>query len=391
MAFKKYGLPIFVLYMLTSSVLMAFFCYFYYQNATETLKHHTQKELNFTMREILTSAKFGVQNLDFDKFDDIKINFIDNKSGKFLKKDFDFNDDEFLKFRKNHAKKGGFLDPGHRFLKFNGEIYLIEILKTMPKHSDQSYTIILKSDDFSENKAEIISEILAFFASSILFFLIISYFIIRLSFRPLIEKINSQNAFIADATHEINTPLSVILMSIEMFKISPEKYLANIKTAAKTLSGVYENLVNLNLKTTPNNLSEVDLKALFNERLEYFSVMLAEKNLSLKADLSEVCLKTDEFKIKNIFDNILSNAIKYCFENSEISVVLNQKGFEISNYGEEISKENKSKIFTKFTRFNTQKGGFGIGLSLVKKYCDELNFKISCQSQNSKTSFFVKF
>lgn len=271
----------------------------------------------------------------------------------------------------------------------DGEIFLSENLHF--NKMKNNYIVLLRSDEYSKEKLEIISKIVTIFLCSILFFLIVSYFIIKLSFRPLIEKINSLNSFIKDTTHEINTPLSVILMSIEMFENYPEKYLSNIKIAAKTLSNLYENLVNLNLKTTQNTLENINVKEILNERIKYFSIMLGEKNLSLNTDLSEVWLKTDEFKFKNIFDNISSNAIKYCAEKTEISVILCENYFEISNFGNEISKEQKSKIFEKFTRFNAEKGGFGIGLSLVKKYCDELGFKISCESKNQKTSFRVKF
>ena len=70
---------------------------------------------------------------------------------------------------------------------------------------------------------------------------------------------------------------------------------------------------------------------------------------------------------------------------------LTKKYFEIQNIGETISKENQAKIYEKFTRFNKEKGGFGIGLSLVKKYCDELKFKATCQSENKITKFKIEF
>lgn len=388
MSFKKYGLPIFALYMLTSIILLSFFCYFYYKTLNEKLKIHISKELTSIMGQIAVLAKSDeISTLSFKKIDDAKILIFDITNRNFIKKDFDF-DLNSLKFKKHkHAKY--FMPNNEQFFINDGEIFLYENLHF--NKMKNNYIVLLRSNEYSEEKLEIISKIVTIFLCSILFFLIVSYFIIKLSFRPLIEKINSLNSFIKDTTHEINTPLSVILMSIEMFENYPEKYLSNIKIAAKTLSNLYENLVNLNLKTTQNTLENINIKEILNERIKYFSIMLGEKNLRLNTDLSEVWLKTDEVKFKNIFDNILSNAIKYCAEKTEISVILCENYFEISNFGNEISKEQKSKIFEKFTRFNAEKGGFGIGLSLVKKYCDELGFKISCESKNQKTSFRVKF
>ena len=253
------------------------------------------------------------------------------------------------------------------------------------------YEIYIEDEEYGEEIREVIVEIAIFAAVCVVAFLLISYFIIRLSFRPLYKQINSLNSFITDATHEINTPLSVILMSVEMFEANPKKYLANIKTASKTLSNLYDDLVNLNLKNEPNELKSVDIKALIEERISYFNIMLNDKNLQIKANLEELNLQTDENKFKKIFDNILSNAIKYCDENSEIRVNLTKKYFEIQNTGETISKENQAKIYEKFARFNKEKGGFGIGLSLVKKYCDELKFKATCQSENKTTKFRIEF
>lgn len=119
---------------------------------------------------------------------------------------------------------------------------------------------------------------------------------------------------------------------------------------------------------------------------------MAEQNsLKIEQNLKEVLLKTDENKFKMIFDNILNNAIKYASKDSIISVNLDNNSFSITNFGEEISKENLEKIYDKFTRFNQNRGGFGIGLSLVKKFADELNFIVRCESSNKITTFSVKF
>ncbi|SUW88588.1 sensor histidine kinase [Campylobacter hyointestinalis] len=219
---------------------------------------------------------------------------------------------------------------------------------------------------------------------------IIAYFIVRLSYLPLLNQIKTLNNFITDTTHEINTPLSVILMSTEMFDKNPTKYLENIKIAAKTLSHLYSDL-SLNLKNEPNHIETLNLKDILEKRIQIFELSAANKGITIISKFEDVKINTDSSKFKKIFDNLLSNAIKYAFKNSDVVVSLDSSTLSVVNHGNVIEKENLSKIYDKFSRFDTQNGGFGIGLSLVKRYCDDLGFEVYCQSANEKTEFSVKF
>lgn len=374
MPFKKYALPIFLLYIITS-VFFLFICsYLYYNNEKQHIQNDIQKDIIHAMREIDFAIKRDkINEINYDEIDDdldIKINIIENKFMPKSQKDISNKKRKIDKFKIN-----------------NDEISF----KTLIPTREKLYEIQITSKEYSDEIAELISEIVIFSVICIFLFLLISYFIIKLSFRPLLAQIKALNSFITDATHEINTPLSVILMSVEMFETNPKKYLTNIKTASKTISNLYDDLVNLNLKDSLNNIQEISIDELIKERTEYFAIMLKDKNLILNLQISNLKLKTDENKFKKIFDNILSNAIKYCDDNSEITVILTNSFFEIQNIGETISAENQAKIYEKFKRFNKEKGGFGIGLSLVKKYCDELNYTVLCESKDKLTKFKVTF
>lgn len=373
MLLRKHAMPIFLLYIITSTIFLVIFSVMFFIYAKNSLATHTRSDLNLAKKEIEFALKNGAINEIKDmEFDDIKARITEIKSGQIL-----------IDKIKNHT------DIAMGFSKIDGEIYLKSIFHT--KKRANVYEIILKSDDFREEISELAVKFIAFTTLVMIILLVISYFIIRLSFRPLFDKINSLNSFITDATHEINTPLSVILMSIEMFKTNPKKYLNNIKIASLTLSGVYESLVSLNLKSSPNKFQIISVKSLIEERIQFFSVILAKKNLQISANLEDITLDTDKFKLEKIFDNILSNAIKYCDENSVISINLNGKSLSIQNFGKTIPGANQMKIYEKFTRFDKEKGGFGIGLSIVKKFADELNFKISLKSENSSTTFTLWF
>ena len=378
---RNHALPIFLLYIITSLIFLIVCSYFYFTSAKQSIQRESTKEILSALREVDIGLKTGgTEFINYDEIDDdLRVSVTPT--------------DRVVSRSQNLSRKEikNIVKSERHFNKFKTKNGKMTLKTEIHAKGGQIYEVYIEDTEYGEEIREVIFQIAIFAFVSLILFLLIAYFIIRLSFRPLYKQINSLNSFITDATHEINTPLSVILMSIEMFEANPKKYLTNIKTASKTISNLYDDLVNLNLKTAPNELKSVDIKALIEERISYFNIMLNDKNLQIKANLTDLNLQTDENKFKKIFDNILSNAIKYCDENSEICVNLTKKYFEIQNTGETISKENQAKIYEKFTRFNKEKGGFGIGLSLVKKYCDELGFKSFCQSQDKITKFRIEF
>ncbi|WP_269489966.1 sensor histidine kinase [Campylobacter ureolyticus] len=330
------------------------------------------KELNF-----LVKTQNSILNYDFTQNTDILFFIKDLNSGEILKKDFILNDKKDLK----QISKYIFV--------LNKEFYLADNIHA--KKRVLNYNVILKNKTYKKEINFLFIKISIIFIFSFIFLSFIGYFIIRLSLRPLFDKISSLNSFIENATHEINTPLSVILMSIEMFDKNPKKYLLNIKKASQNLSDLNDNLINLTLKNLPNNIEFVNLKDFLEEKISYFSPMMSDKNLSFDSNLNSVALKTDIKKLYVIFDNLISNAIKYSDENSKISLFLDKNKFEISNFGEKIEAKNLNDIFRKYARFSKTQAGFGIGLSLVKKYSDELNYKISCKADGNKTKFILEF
>lgn len=89
-----------------------------------------------------------------------------------------------------------------------------------------------------------------------------------------------------------------------------------------------------------------------------------------------------------MIDNLINNAIKYNKKGGVISIILKANFLSIADTGCGISKSNLNQIFDRYTRFNTDQGGFGIGLSLVKKICDDNGIKITCKSVENQGSVF---
>ena len=364
-------LPIFLLYFITSAAFLVFFAQMFFERE----KYFIFDRDAFVVRDL----EQGLQNrlriagkINDGDFDDIEAFAINLKTGEEIEDDFEPRDGMPRRYKDG-------LDSVVQFYLKNGqgeEEYYVAV-----KVADPEFAILML-------KLKII-----FFSFIILLaILIIAYFIIRLSLRPLYRRIDFLNGFIRDTTHEINTPLSVILMSIEMFETDPQKYLNNIKTASKTISTLYEDLTLVKFGGEEDNaVMTFSLSELVRDRLSYFGLNLEQKNINLSTQIAEVQLRSSYKKTRKIIDNLLSNAIKYCDENGDVGVNLTPSALMISNGGAGIAKENLSRIFDLYARFDERNGGFGIGLHIVKTFCDELGFKISCKSKEGLTEFRVEF
>ena len=252
---------------------------------------------------------------------------------------------------------------------------------------------VIQGDDISEELFLIRFKILLYALSSFLLISLISYLLVKIALKPLESKITTLNSFIKDFTHEINTPLSVILLSIEQLEkqqLDNTKF-GRIKLAAKTLSQTYSDLIFLTFPDTISNEEQkLLIKELVKERLEYFKLFFEQKKLVLSVDLKgEASLMANKSKINKMLDNLISNAIKYNKIGGSITVRLDGQSLSIKDSGYGIDEKNLTKIFERYARFNKDQGGFGIGLSLVKSICKEYNIEISCSSKLGEGSEFL--
>lgn len=218
--------------------------------------------------------------------------------------------------------------------------------------------------------------------------------------------------FISNISHELKTPINVIMSAIQLInyntKESPsysknKNTLAIIDDNCKRLLRLINNLIDVQkheLDDTKLNLSAVNVVNLI-EMLVASVVPYAEsKNLNLIFDTNkeDVILKVDSDKLERIMLNLLSNAIKFSKPNGEIRVTLNFEDclyISVTDNGIGIAKENLNKIFDKFTQLDTsfsrKNEGSGIGLSIVKSFVLLHNGKISVKSElNKGTSFLIE-
>ncbi len=227
----------------------------------------------------------------------------------------------------------------------------------------------------------------------LLMLFLISYFIFKQFALPF-EKVNQQlDSFMKDSMHEINTPLSIINVNIDLFarKHGDNKYLTRIKAASKTLSNIYNDMDYLIKEDSVEYpKEELDMSQFLNDRVDYFKVVAHQRNIWIEEEIAEgVKVEFNKTKLQRIIDNTLSNAIKYSYENSTIRVKLDYHDSPImivEDFG--VGIKNPEKIFERYYRENLDKGGFGIGLNIVKKIIDEEGVSLDISSKPKHGSSF---
>ena len=209
--------------------------------------------------------------------------------------------------------------------------------------------------------------------------------------------VHSQDKFIKNAIHEINTPLSIIITNIDLFKLKfgENRYLSKIEAGSKIIHNIYNDLTYLVKK---DRIEYPDIHLHFSEfikqRIDFFDEIAIGNNLEFQVNIEDdIWLDFNETQLQRVCDNTLSNAIKYSYENNNIKVDL-LKGnnciiFSIENIGDTI--ESPSNLFERFYRENDARGGFGLGLNIIKEICDKKDVQIEVDSQNNQTKFQYTF
>ncbi|MCV3403873.1 HAMP domain-containing histidine kinase [Campylobacter sp. IFREMER_LSEM_CL2090] len=255
--------------------------------------------------------------------------------------------------------------------------------------------VLIQGDDISKELGFIRFKVALAMVLSLIFVSLVGYLILKFALKPLEMRIRFLNNFIKDTTHEINTPISAILMSVESLERKKNfeeiKALKRVKIAALTLSHLYSDLTFLNFSQAYEAKKDwIFLKNLIKERMEYFKIFLEQKNIDLELvleDNGKIYANKEQFF--KMFDNLVNNAIKYNIKNGHIKIALLEQKLIIADSGCGIAKENLANIFERYSRFNENQGGFGIGLSLVDKICKEHNIKIKVESELKKGTKFI--
>jgi signal transduction histidine kinase len=212
------------------------------------------------------------------------------------------------------------------------------------------------------------------------------------------DLLKAQKEFLRYTVHETNTPLSVILTSIELYlmKHPKERELSKIEAAAKNIFSIYDDLSYLVKKDhVEYKKTVININNFLNSRIEFFRDV-AEFSL-IKFEYTppkeNLHVHFNETKLQRIIDNTLTNAIKYTLPNENVHVSLSKAGsytkFCVSSKSKII--QDTDRVFEAYYREEQSRDGFGLGLRLVKSICEEEGVGVDVASDDSLTTFSYKF
>jgi len=239
----------------------------------------------------------------------------------------------------------------------------------------------------------------------LIFFFFFSLFFSRRAIAPLDEVLEKQRQFVADASHELKTPVSIIkancsaLYANEEDTIASQKeWLDSIVTGADRMTSLIQGLIALaKIEGTDNEIikSEISLGKEIDESLDMLDLMIREKTLTVEISHSDDTIWSDIDRVRQVLGIVLDNAIKYSNDGGMIRISITPEKkwscLSVSNTGEGIPKEDLEKIFNRFYRAEgarTSDGSHGLGLSIAQAVMRQLGGTITADSVLGQSATF---
>ena len=217
----------------------------------------------------------------------------------------------------------------------------------------------------------------------------------------------SKNEFIANVTHEMNTPLTSIKGFAELIAagaVPPERIQGMAKTIIKQsdrLANLIRSIINFSAIDSDELPDyEVDISELIAELIGGFEPKLRKKNIALRLNVEQgVMVMSRRERLVEILNNLITNGIRYNKEGGTLEISLSggdRPRLTVQDTGIGLSEEDKTRIFDRFytvdKSHNGSGGGFGLGLAIVKKLCRRAGWELKVESTLGEgTAFTVVF
>ena len=230
---------------------------------------------------------------------------------------------------------------------------LLKILYPKKKYKALLYTI----------KLSILRQFFFLSFIAVLISLLFSFYVLS----PLRQSLQLLEVFIKDIIHDLNTPLTSILINLKMMDAKNEE-VESITNSAKTISMLHHNL-DAYLKEIAFEKEKFHLEKMINEQIAFFAPMY--HYLDWEIDIQDSIIKSDKNALARIIYNLLSNACKYNTSEGFIKIKTDKNTISVSNSSYGI--KNPSRIFKRFYKESDR--GLGIGLHIVEKLCLQLDIE----------------
>ena len=275
-------------------------------------------------------------------------------------------------------------DPDERLLELHESPTELYALFPLPSNANMRLKIYLERAEFDRETGAIAEAYGGYALLLSLVVLAMAFGFAHYTLRPLRQALRLLDQFIKDIIHDLNTPVSAILVNTAMLP-RDNKAVQRIEKSAGSIGMLHRNLQQY-LGNLPTAHETVPLHTLLNERIEFFRGLYPA--LAFNVSLQPCTLNADPDAMERIIDNLLSNACKYNVKNGDVSVVLSAHALRIENSSHGLREPQK--LFQRF--YKESERGIGIGLHIAKRLCDEQGIAVSVsQSDDLRVAFELVF
>ena len=239
-------------------------------------------------------------------------------------------------------------------------------------------------------------------------FFAISIFFSRWAFKPVEASWKAQQQFTADASHELKTPLTVILANMQILQSHPEdtiasqsQWIESTQTEGEHMRQMINDMLDLakpEAMRTPKVLSDIDLTGLLEGDALQFESVAFERGIDLHMDIQQgVHLKGDVMRLHRLTSTLIDNACKYADEGGRVDVRLSSDSREmrltVHNTGAIIAPEDLPHVFDRFYRADKartrESGSYGLGLAIARDVAREHGGDIVATSAEGEGTTFT--
>ena len=238
-------------------------------------------------------------------------------------------------------------------------------------------------------------------------FFIIAYFLSNWALKPVKDAWDSQKQFVADASHELKTPLTVILANNSILMkhaqdtiASQSQWIESSQIEAENMQGLVNEMLELAQVESRAAVqhARLDFSDLVDGITLQFESVAFERGCSFNESIAEgISVDGDESRLRKAISTLIENALKYVDEAGEVSISLGVKGksasLSINNTGSVIAPEDLPHIFDRFYRTDKARtsgaGGYGLGLAIAREIAREHHGDIECTSSLESGTTFV--
>lgn len=256
----------------------------------------------------------------------------------------------------------------------------------IPKNDMYALKLTLSKKDYKKELGYLQKKVFILFMWALLCIAFVSVLFSVYALYPLRKALHLTEEFSRDILHDLNTPLTALRLNVNRLESTQkdERKLRRISQSIDTIVSLGDNL-RAYLEKHEYNSEIFDIGELIKERLSVYMKLYPDIEFEFKKEA--LLLNTNYDAIRRIIDNLIDNAAKYNKDKGFVKIKIDDGSYILSIEDNGRGIEHPNKIFKRFYKENEK--GAGIGLNIVKKFCDELKIDIKVKSEMNMGTLFV--